>query len=585
MYGAILGDIIGAPFEFDRSKKTKVFPLFSDNSHFTDDTVMTIAVADALMKVPHDAPDETICDEIIDSMHRWGQKYPHAGYGGRFNTWLKTKSRKPYNSYGNGAAMRVASVGWLYDTIEETLKAARLTAAVTHDHPEGIKGAQATAAAIFLARNGMSKEEIKNHIIREFGYDLSLTCDEIRPAYRHVESCQETVPEAITAFLEGTDFEDVIRTAVSLGGDCDTLTCIAGSIAEAFYTVDDDLALECRKRLPGDMLFVLDSFMEKRAPITPAFHDAFLDDNETIEKAIAAYCADETEENLCAVLESIRTRMHQDGHFIIPAIGSEDGTRFALRTIHTDDNEDWPAAFTSQAEHKKGPPCQILSHFIDVMLKACMDMDSPGLIINPFGQSFMLTPELIDFILKADGDIEYHIPDDAITPELLEDGSFLKRAIEICNRNRINSNMIKLTKILRDSRVWIPCNAVLSEADYAEWAKTVSDAEKNDGFDSILGKELKNQDNIRMKPDILQNGDELFFPVFTSAIEMGEYGERFSKIETHFLEAADLAQKSEDNIAGIVINAFSEPFIVPRDLFDIIAQTPSAFEENKAENE
>lgn len=156
--------------------------------------------------------------------------------------------------------MRVSTAGRLYDTLEETRRIARLTADVTHNHPEGIKGAEATASAIFLARTGASKDEIKDYIVNQIGYELSRTCDEIRPTYHHVESCQETVPEAITAFLEGSDFEDVIRTAVSLGGDCDTLTCIAGSIAEAFYGIPDVMIVECRKRLPDDMLEVIDRF-------------------------------------------------------------------------------------------------------------------------------------------------------------------------------------------------------------------------------------------------------------------------------------------------------------------------------------
>ncbi len=266
MYGAILGDMIGAPYEFDNGGKTKDFPLFSEESRFTDDTAMTIAVADGLLGVSQEESDGAIRDGIIRSMHSWGRKYPDAGYGGIFYRWLRTDSREPYGSFGNGSAMRVSAVGWLYDTIEETRRIARLTAEVTHNHPEGIKGAEATASAIFLARTGSGKEEIKAYIIREFGYDLSRTCDEIRPGYYHVETCQETVPEAITAFLEGVDFEDVIRTAVSLGGDCDTLTCIAGGIAEAFYGVPDALAEECRNRLPADMLEVLDRFTERRLP-------------------------------------------------------------------------------------------------------------------------------------------------------------------------------------------------------------------------------------------------------------------------------------------------------------------------------
>ena len=259
MYGAISGDMIGAPYEFDRSPKTKEFPLFSRRSHFTDDSVMTVAVAEALMDTIG-KDDETVKASLVGSMKKWGTLYPDAGYGYRFYNWLFSDDTKPYGSYGNGSAMRVSAAGWLYDTLEETRHKAVLTAEVTHNHPEGIKGAEAAASAIFLARMGRGKDEIKAYVIREFGYDLSRTCDEIRPAYSHVESCQKTVPEAITAFLEGTDFEDVIRTAVSLGGDCDTLTCIAGGIAEACYGIPDFIKAECRKRLPADMLQVCERF-------------------------------------------------------------------------------------------------------------------------------------------------------------------------------------------------------------------------------------------------------------------------------------------------------------------------------------
>ena len=259
MYGAILGDMIGAPYEFDRGGKTKDFPLFTEESRFTDDTVMTIAVAEALLEAQSGTLPET-GGLLVRSMRKWGKKYPNAGYGGRFSRWLRSKTPQPYGSYGNGSAMRVSAAGWLYGTLDMTRGMARRTAEVTHDHPEGIKGAEATAGAIFMARTGSGKEEIREYIVGEFGYNLSRSCDEIRPGYHHVESCQETVPEAIIAFLEGTSFEDVIRTAVSLGGDCDTLTCIAGSIAEAFYGVPAILEAECKARLPEDMLEVLRRF-------------------------------------------------------------------------------------------------------------------------------------------------------------------------------------------------------------------------------------------------------------------------------------------------------------------------------------
>ncbi len=262
MLGAILGDIIGSPYEFDMGNKTKDFPLFSRGCEFTDDSVMTVAVAEALLD-SEGCSDDEIRAKTVDSMQKWGHKYPGAGYGVRFYDWLRSPNPQPYGSFGNGSAMRVSAAGRLYDTLDETRRAARLSAEVTHNHPEGIKGAEATASAIFLARTGKTKEEIKEYIINEFGYNLSRTCDEIRPGYHHVESCQETVPEALTAFFEGEDFEDVIRTAVSLGGDCDTLTCIAGGIAEAFYGIPDEIKEEGRKMLPADMLEVVDRFYER----------------------------------------------------------------------------------------------------------------------------------------------------------------------------------------------------------------------------------------------------------------------------------------------------------------------------------
>ena len=263
MYGAILGDIIGEPYEFDRGNKSKNFPLFSSRPAYTDDSVMTIAVAEALMNSRGKKPED-IRRALVDSMREWGAAYPDAGYGGMFRWWLTAENPEPYGSFGNGSAMRVSPAGWLFDSLPETRAMARLTAEVTHNHPEGIKGAESVAAAIWLARHGSTKDEIRQYITREFGYDLSRTCDEIRPTYRHVESCQKTVPEAVTAFLEGNSFEDVIRTAVSLGGDCDTLTCIAGSIAEAFYGIPAALKEKCVSILPEDMRSVLVCFDHMR---------------------------------------------------------------------------------------------------------------------------------------------------------------------------------------------------------------------------------------------------------------------------------------------------------------------------------
>ena len=261
MYGAILGDIIGSPFEFDRGNKTKEFDLFTKGCDFTDDSVMTIAVGEALLAVGTEATVKEIEEALVTNMQDWGKRYPYAGYGGRFRYWLRESNPKPYGSYGNGSAMRVSAAGWLYDSLERTREVARATANVTHNHPEGIKGAEATASAIYMARNGFSKEEIKEYIEREFHYNLDRILDEIRPGYHMDETCQRTVPEAIIAFLESKDFEDAIRNAVPLGGDTDTLGAITGSIAEAFYGIPAVLIAECRSRIDeGLMTDVLDEF-------------------------------------------------------------------------------------------------------------------------------------------------------------------------------------------------------------------------------------------------------------------------------------------------------------------------------------
>lgn len=259
MYGAMIGDIVGSKYEFG-AIKTKTFPLFSEGCTFTDDTVMTVAVARALLACPH--TDQELHTVLVQEMQLLGHEYPfpQGGYGARFSAWLRQKDPQPYHSYGNGAAMRVSPCGILARSLEEALHLAKCSAEVTHDHPEGIKGAQATVAAIYLAKTGKDKEEIRAYICGRF-YPLDRTLAEIRPTYSFDESCQGTVPQAIEAFLESTDFEDAIRNAVSLGGDSDTLGAITGSIAWAFYG---------RGGLPEDMAklkaqaaeYLPDSFVE-----------------------------------------------------------------------------------------------------------------------------------------------------------------------------------------------------------------------------------------------------------------------------------------------------------------------------------
>jgi ADP-ribosylglycohydrolase len=261
MLGAIIGDVCGSPYEWNNLKTDSLdeIELCRPNCHFTDDTVMTVATAEACLGGL----------DYASAFKKWGRLYPDADYGGRFNQWLLDESLKPYNSYGNGSAMRVSAVGWLFGSLEETLAEAKRSAEATHDHPEGIKGAQATAAAIFWARTGHSKERIREGIRREFHYPLNSTTKQIRPGYQFDESCQGTVPEAITCFLESGDFAQALRLAISLGGDSDTLACITGGIAEAFYrTVPENLASFAKTRLNPEMLEVLTHFESRR--IAPA---------------------------------------------------------------------------------------------------------------------------------------------------------------------------------------------------------------------------------------------------------------------------------------------------------------------------
>lgn len=252
MLGAVAGDIIGSVHEF-RQEKRMDFPLFVEGSRFTDDTVLTVAVADCLLT---DSP-------YVEKFHEYTRGYPDRCYGLRFWRWVESGSRAPYNSWGNGSAMRVSPVGFARPTLEQVLGEAKRSAEVTHDHPEGVRGAQATAASVFLARQGESKGKIRQFIQARFAYDLNRTIEDIRPTYAFNESCQGTVPEAIIAFLDSSDYEETVRLAISLGGDADTLACIAGGIAEAFYGgVPEDIAEPAMARLDDRLRDVVLRFSE-----------------------------------------------------------------------------------------------------------------------------------------------------------------------------------------------------------------------------------------------------------------------------------------------------------------------------------
>ncbi len=253
MIGAIAGDIIGSVYEHHQIK-TKDFPLFHPQCRFTDDTVLTVAIADAILSGR----------PYVESVREIGRRYPGAGYGESFIRWLHSDDPQPYKSWGNGSAMRVSPVGFAFQSEDEVLRQAKMTAEISHNHPEGIKGAQATALAVFLARTGIGKEQIRSRMAEEFGYNMNRTVDDIRPAYSFDVSCQGTVPEAIISFLDSDSYEDAVRNAISLGGDSDTLACIAGGIAEAFYGgIPEDIQEKVQECLTSDLWQVTETFCLK----------------------------------------------------------------------------------------------------------------------------------------------------------------------------------------------------------------------------------------------------------------------------------------------------------------------------------
>ena len=260
MLGAIIGDTCGSVYEFSNNNKAtdvSTVSLTESKCSFTDDSVLTIATADALL---HQRP-------YVEAYKGWARRYPDAGFGGHFWRWMQSDSLEPYNSWGNGSAMRVSPVGWFFETLKETLAEAKRSAEVTHNHPEGIKGAQSVAAAIFLARSGKSKQEIKDYIESAFGYDLSRTTDQIRPDYVFDVSCMGSVPEAIICFLESNNYAHAIQLAISIGGDSDTIACITGGIAEAFYRkMPEELVQFVTARLTDEMKQIVQLFREHIHP-------------------------------------------------------------------------------------------------------------------------------------------------------------------------------------------------------------------------------------------------------------------------------------------------------------------------------
>ena len=257
MIGAIVGDIVGSIFEWD-NHRSKDFDFLTHKCFFTDDSVMSLAIAKAILNCKGDYAN--LSAQAIATMQSVGRPYPNCGYGGSFYNWMYSSSPKPYGSYGNGAAMRVSACGFSARSLEEAIALSKAVTEVTHNHPEGIKGAVVTAGAGWLARNGATKEEIASYISQS--YDINFTLDEIRPTYEFNETCQGSVPQAMVAFLESNSFEDAIRNAISIGGDSDTIAAITGGVAEAFYGVDDSLKTQAKSYLDEFLISIAEGFEE-----------------------------------------------------------------------------------------------------------------------------------------------------------------------------------------------------------------------------------------------------------------------------------------------------------------------------------
>ena len=425
MYGAILGDIIGSRFEFDRGGWSKEFKLLTAEDNWTDDTVMTVAIAEALMDAGRSASVEEIEAECVKSMQRWGRKYPGAGYGGRFIGWLGSKNPRPYGSYGNGSAMRVSAAGWLYDSLERTREVARATANVTHNHPEGIKGAECTAAVIYLARTGWEKENIERYVVKEFGYDFSESLEEMRARHRHDESCQDALPKALRSFFDGTSYEDVVRNAVSLGGDTDTIAAIAGSMAEAFFDMPILLRGECLHRIEKEMSDVIERFDRFVGRNIAEEVDEYAD-NAPLAAALLLYLDEEDEKKrfdaFMTFLNVLAKRIKENAEVPMPFIDVndtllegldiehlklgdtvqiKDEVRLRMDTVFDGDGKYWLPLYITRRELEKGHTANVIMPvaILDVLKIGLKDESLQGVVVNPFGKPYVMPKELLEKFL------------------------------------------------------------------------------------------------------------------------------------------------------------------------------------------
>ena len=427
MYGAILGDIIGSRFEFDRGGKTKDFELLTEENKFTDDSVMTVAIAEALMVAGKEASVKDIEAACVRSMQKWGRAYPYAGYGGNFRRWLRERNPKPYGSYGNGSAMRVSAAGWLYDSLDRTREVARATANVSHNHLEGIKGAECTAAVIYMARTGASKEEIADYVISEFGYDFSESLNEMRKRHEHVESCQDSLPKALRSFMDGDSYEDVVRNAVSLGGDTDTLAAIAGAMAEAFFGIPVSLTTECLSRIEPDMREVVKRFDVCLGRYSNENdEDREYEENRFLANALKNLIKETEKEkridSYFAFLNVLENRINGGGRVPMPfgdvnnsftenfdpekiqvgdTICMEEQVRLRIDTMQDPEGNLWLPLFTDMDELHKGQTANVIMpvYIYDVLKFGLNGDDLSGVVINPFDKPFTMTKDMLKSFL------------------------------------------------------------------------------------------------------------------------------------------------------------------------------------------
>lgn len=419
MFGAIIGDIAGSRFEFDRPGWTKDFELFTDESEFTDDTVLTVAIFLALIESGKNASVDVIKANCVKQMKEWGNRYPNSGYGVNFAMWLADSNPKPYNSLGNGSAMRVSAAGFLYDSLERTREVAKATAEVSHNHPEGIKGAECTAAVIYLGRTGKSKEEIAKYVTSEFGYDISQTVAELIPKHKHDETCMDSLPKALIAFLESNSFEDCIRNAVAIGGDTDTIAAIAGSMAEGYYGIPKELIDKATTYLSDDIKQAISTFEDNRLKFTGPVQlnkaiSVFKRQTDENARNQAVFAVIALIVNLIKIKTEVPAAFADVGAAILNnpnkgEIKAEDFFKLKeanilqLGSIKSPDGRNWVPLFTTTEEMARRPmPPVVMNCTIEEIIRTTYSKPAiDGIVINPFGDSMVLTKPLMKIIVDT----------------------------------------------------------------------------------------------------------------------------------------------------------------------------------------